>query len=110
MIKIDKEEKKLSSSLVSYIETVTSKSIDDLDMRYVNEFIDELNYWIDKQSEEEDQMTDTPDFLKNTNTVFYYKSSDHKYNYWSNSSGDNVVEDKYTGLCKVTIFTKKGRQ
>ena len=54
MIKIDKEEKKLSSSLISYIETVTSKSIDELDMRYVNEFIDELNYWIDKQSEEED--------------------------------------------------------
>jgi len=40
----------LSQTIISYIETVTQTPIDDLDMRRVNDFIYDLNDWIDSQT------------------------------------------------------------
>ena len=41
---------KLSQTIISYIETVTQTPIDDLDMCQVNDFIYDLNDWIDSQT------------------------------------------------------------
>ncbi len=41
---------KLSQTIISYIETVTQTPIDDLDMYQVNDFINDLNDWIDSQT------------------------------------------------------------
>ena len=43
-------ENKLSQTIISYIETVTQVLIDDLDMHQVNDFIYDLNDWIDSQT------------------------------------------------------------
>ena len=44
------DENKLSKTIISYIETVTQTPIDDLDMCQVNDFIYDLNDWIDSQT------------------------------------------------------------
>tara|TARA_R110000787_G_scaffold84612_2_gene181265 strand:+ start:1204 stop:1380 length:177 start_codon:yes stop_codon:yes gene_type:complete len=41
------DKKQLNKTLINYIEGVTNSPIDDLDLRMVEEFIEELNYWID---------------------------------------------------------------
>lgn len=51
-------------------------------------------------------MVGTPDFLKNNNTIFFYKNSDDRSNYWSNTYGDRILENKKTGICKLTVFLK----
>jgi hypothetical protein len=46
-------ENELSQTIISYIETVTKMSVDDLDMHQVRNFIYDLNDWIDSQNSQD---------------------------------------------------------